>query len=85
LNQRVCPQPNEWSRLWEMLPDKQRKGSGWEPALPLILGAWDDTPAVLKLARFNEHIEWAKSHGVLEEIARYLRSLTEEQWHHIGD
>ena len=85
LNERVCPQPQKWNRLWKMLPDKQQIGARWEPALPLTLGAWYDTPALLKMARFREHIEWAHSHDVLEEIDQFLRSLTEDEWHHIGD
>lgn len=85
MNKRVCPQPQEWNLLWKKLPAKQQKGVGWNPALPLILGAWHDTPAMLKIARFREHIEWANSHGAIEEIDRYLRDLTEEQWHHVGD
>ena len=44
-NDRVCPQPQKWNELWEMLPDRRRAGEGWEPSLPLILDAWWDTPA----------------------------------------
>lgn len=29
-NKRVCPQPQRWQQLFDMLPDKQRKGAGWE-------------------------------------------------------
>jgi hypothetical protein len=84
-NDRVCPQPPQWRELYEMLPDKKRKGAGWEPALPLILAAWWDTPAMFKTLRLQEHIEWAEAHGCLERIFVFLRSLSEEQWHHVGD
>ena len=30
-NKRVCPQPQRWQQLFDMLPNKQRKGTGWEP------------------------------------------------------
>jgi hypothetical protein len=43
-NNRVCPQPQKWSELYELLPNKRRKGNGWEPSLPLILAAWWDAP-----------------------------------------
>ena len=43
---------------------------GWQPALPLILGAWHETPAVMKMTRLTEHIEWAEQYGVLEQIDR---------------
>jgi len=38
-NSRVCPVPQRWNALWELLPDRKRVGGGWEPALPLILAA----------------------------------------------
>lgn len=40
-NNRVCPKPGRWDDLWKLLPERQRVGGGWEPALPLILGAWN--------------------------------------------
>jgi hypothetical protein len=84
-NNRVCPQPQKWQELYEMLPDKKRKGAGWEPALPLILAAWWDTPAMSKMLRLREHLEWAEAHGCLEQIFSFLRALPEGQWQHIGD
>jgi hypothetical protein len=84
-NCRVCPQPQKWQQLYEMLPDKKQKGSGWEPPLPLILAAWWDSPALSKILRLREHIEWAESHGLLEEVASFLRGLAEDQWHHIEE
>lgn len=81
----ICPQPQEWNELWEMLPARERKGDGWEPALPLILAAWHDTPAMLKMLRLQEHIRWADEHGVLQEISIFIRGLSESNWFHIGD
>ena len=52
---RVCPNPQEWQALWEMLPDKKRVGAGWAPPLPLILAAWSG-PALTKILRLEEHI-----------------------------
>ena len=82
---RVCPLPQRWNELWEMLPDRRRHGHGWDPALPLILAAWDHSPAMLKMVRLAEHIEWAAKHGALEGIGKFLRSLTEDQWFHLGE
>jgi len=84
-NGRVCPQPTLWQELYELLPDKRRQGLGWEPALPLILAAWWDTPALAKMLRLREHIEWAASNGCLEQVHAFLDKLTESEWHHIGD
>lgn len=84
-NGRVCPQPQRWQQLYELLPNKRRAGGGWEPALPLILAAWWDTPAISKMARLREHLEWADAHGCLEQVSVFLAGLKEEEWHHLGD
>jgi len=77
---RICPNPQEWLTLWEMLPDKDRIGSGWNPPLPLILAAWSE-PAVFKALRLEEHIRYASDHQVLDQIDDYLRNLKPEQWY----
>jgi hypothetical protein len=82
---RVCLQPRKWNELYEMLPDKKRKGIDWEPALPLILAAWWDTPAISKMLRLREHIHWAADHGRLTDIYDFLQALPEGDWHHVGD
>jgi hypothetical protein len=84
-NKRVCPQPQKWQELYEMLPGRKRKNGGWEPSLPLILAAWWDTPALAKMLRLGEHIEWASSHGCLEKVHSFLCALPEELWHHIDE
>jgi hypothetical protein len=84
-NDRVCPLPMHWTRLWEMLPDRVQVGAGWQPPLPLILAAWHDTPAMLKVLRMAERIEWAAKHDSLDTIAKFLRGLREEDWFHVGD
>lgn len=84
-NNRVCPQPQKWNELYEILPNKRRKDGGWEPALPLILAAWWDTPAMPKMLRLREHIEWASEQGVLDTVHKFLVNLKEEEWHHIGE
>lgn len=84
-NGRICPQPQLWNKLWDMLPAKQRVGLGWEPALPLILAAWWETPALSKQLRLVEHIKWAETKGCLEQIGTFLRNLPEKDWFHLGD
>jgi hypothetical protein len=81
---RVCPM-HKWNELWELLPDRQRAGAGWEPALPLILGAWGETSNEAKAERLAEHVVWADKHGNLSIIANYLRALPESDWHHAND
>ena len=82
---RVCPMPQRWNELWEMLPGRRRVGNGWEPGLPLILAAWWDTPALAKMLRLEAHIHHAETHGVLAEVDRFLRSLAREDWAHLRD
>lgn len=84
-NNRVCPLPNLWKRLWEMLPNRVQVEAGWQPPLPLILAAWHDTPAMPKMLRLAKHIEWAAEHGALESVGKFLRELREEDWLHIGE
>lgn len=78
---RICPQPMQWKKLWEMLPDRQRDGSGWNPPLPLILGAWWEATRLEKMLRLREHIEYAETRGALDRVDDYLRRLHQDQWH----
>jgi hypothetical protein len=84
-NDRVCPQPLRWQELYEILPEKRRKGMGWEPSPPLILAAWWDAPALSKMMRLREHIEWADKHRGLDKVYDFLCQLPESEWHHLGD
>lgn len=75
--------PMKWNELWELLPEKHRVSSGeWQPPLPLILSAWWDTSFLLKKLRFEEHIDWAEKHGVLDTVYKYILDLKESDWLH---
>jgi hypothetical protein len=50
----------------------------------MILAGWS-APALAKMLRLQEHIEWAEKHGALKEIDEFLRNLREEDWHHVGE
>jgi len=39
----------------------------------------------MKATRLEEHIRYAEAHGVLDDVDRYLRGLSEEDWAHLGD
>lgn len=83
---RVCPLPDGWLKLWNILPNKTRSGNAaWNPSLPLILAAWHDTPPIMKMLRLLEHIEWADANGVIDEVDNFLRGLDESSWYHIDD
>jgi hypothetical protein len=76
--------PQQWNTLWLMLPNRSSKGASWQPAPPLILAAWAETPALLKSLRLREHIEWAEKYGALNKVDMFLRSLPESDWLHIS-
>jgi hypothetical protein len=82
---RICPQPQRWNELWELLPNRrQNPNGGWNPPLPLILGAWHYTTGLDKILHLREHIEYAYQNGVFDEIDRFLRRLSESDWHKAG-
>ena len=83
-NSRVCPMPQRWNALYELLPNRQRTGGGWKPALPLILAAWHDTPAISKMLRLEEHIRWAAEHNALEKVRVFICNLEENDWLHLA-
>lgn len=80
LNKRICPQPQIWNILWEMLENKKRENNSWTPSLPLILNAWQFTDDSMKRERFFEHLKWADNQNQLEKIALFLFSLNEDEW-----
>ncbi len=83
---RLCPNPQCWNDLFNMLNNKKQKANGgWEPSLPLILGAWHFTMPIEKQLRFKEHIQWAESSHQLDEVGKYLRALKEDDWTHFGE
>ena len=84
-NNRVCPKPNKWNDLYNLLPRRQLKTGGWEPSLPLILAAWHDTPNLSKSLRLQEHLEWANLHQIIDKVLAFMQKLDEHDWHHYFD
>jgi hypothetical protein len=84
-NGRVCPKPYLWNNLWKLLPNRRQIGVGWQPSLPLILAAWHHTSNLEKMLRLAEHVERAEKHGKLAEVAAFIRNLSEDEWHHLGN
>jgi len=82
---RICPMPSQWNELWKMLPGRERIDNGWQPPLPLILGAWHYASPQEKASRLREHIVWASEHDALTLISTFLRDLPEQKWFHESD
>jgi hypothetical protein len=78
---RVCPQPGEWQRLYDLLPNTRRQGDGWEPPLPLILSAWHFSEDWQRAARLREHLAWAEAQGRLDRVHAFLAALPDDAWH----
>ncbi len=84
-NDRICPMPQYWSKLYAMLKNtKQKPSGGFEPSAPLILAAWDQ-PALFKQLRFFEHLDWAVKENQIKEVENFLVSLSEQNWFHLND
>lgn len=80
INGRVCPLPNKWNHFWHLLPDKRQVGSGWQPSLPLILGAWHEASNLQKKQRFESHLRWAYEHGAENMAINFVLDLSEDDW-----
>jgi hypothetical protein len=50
--------------------------------LPLILAAWWESSDDEKRSRLELHVRWAAEQGVLDGVAEFVKSLTEDEWHH---
>jgi hypothetical protein len=80
-NNRVCPKPEKWQQLYELLPARRPS----EPPPPLVGAAWNGTPSIPKRMCFREHIEWAAGHGALQQVYAFMKALPETDWHHMGE
>jgi hypothetical protein len=81
-NNRVCPRPAPWQRIYDTMPDD---GRGKRAAPPLTGAAWAGTPSLSKRMSFRDHLEWADRNGALERVVALMKELPENDWHHMGD
>lgn len=79
---RVCPMPNKWNALWQLLPGIRRVGAGWDPPPPLILGGWWASSNWEKQERLALHMRYAAEHGVLDRVGSFLMALEPNDWLH---
>jgi hypothetical protein len=81
-SRRVCPEPNRWHELYQLL--LRNSVGGRQPYPPFILGAWWHTTDEQKQDRLADHIRLPQEFGVLDQVDAFLRSLFEREWHHLG-
>lgn len=79
LEGRVCPYPQEWITMYDLLPPR-RAGDKSHPGVPLILGGWEFS-ASAKRKRLAAQIRFAEANGVLDAVDKFLRSLPESAWY----
>ena len=77
-NNRICPQPQHWNKLWEVIKSKTDE----KISMPLILAAWWETSDDEKLERFKHHLKTAERLNVSKEVELYIHSMNENDWHH---
>lgn len=77
-NNRVCPVDAQWKRLCALLRDV----TGSEP--PAAAAGHGPVSRLVKRMMVRDQIEWAAEHGYLAVVLRFLRSLPEDQWVHMG-
>jgi hypothetical protein len=84
-NNRVCPRPGKWQEFHAMLPPRKTARGTMPAPAPIVGAAWVVTPPLTKRLTFREQIEWAESAGILEVAMRFMQSLQEDEWLHMGE
>ena len=84
-NNRVCPRPDAWNALSELLPPRRSLRGLQKPPAPATGAAWAITPPLTKRLCFREQVEWAEREGVLESIMDFMQAMSEDQWLHMGE
>ncbi|MCG2592137.1 hypothetical protein LZ009_05015 [Ramlibacter sp. XY19] len=78
---RVSPRTMLWSALYVLL-----EGDHYADLRPPpTQDGWATMSNLQRRLHFREHIEWAARHGKLEAMAKYLASLAEPDWVHMGE
>ncbi len=81
INNRICPKPQQWNKLWGIIQSKTAE----KISAPLILAAWWETTDEEKLRRFKYHLDYAEKLSLLNEVQIFLQTLNETDWHHKGE
>jgi hypothetical protein len=81
-NNRVCPRPAAWTRLYEELG-----GNRYVDLQPPPVQSWNWTKLsrLQKRLHLRAHIEWADRHGKLPVVAGFFQELAEQDWVHMAD
>lgn len=80
INNRVCPKPQVWNKIWSHIQNESKE----KISVPLILGAWHFTSDEEKKNRFLYHIHKAELLNITDKIMPLL-NIPESEWHHINE
>lgn len=80
-NNRVCPCPPKWNQLYLELGGLRHA----DLPPPPVDWLWSKLSSLQKRLFFREYLEWAQQHGRLETVARFMDTLAETDWVHMGD
>jgi len=81
-NNRVCPRPTHWTRLYEALGGARCQDLRPPPVQPW---QWAAQSPLQKRLHFREHVEWAARHRRLKPVATFMEGLEETDWLHMGE
>ncbi|NML46415.1 hypothetical protein HHL11_21900 [Ramlibacter sp. G-1-2-2] len=84
-NNRVCPRQERWQEMHALLPARKTVRGEQPPPTPPVGPAWAITAPLTKRLLFREHVEWAESQGVLENVMRFMQQMPETDWLHMGE
>lgn len=70
---RVCPAPDAWRRMWQLLDACATDRKPLHPPAP------DEPTNSLKWA-LVDHLLWADQLGLFGKVDHYLRGLAADQW-----
>jgi hypothetical protein len=81
---RVCPKPQRWYELSQLLQEHHQIAGGEAPPVPLILAGWVFTSNLDKEYRLQQQLKWAEQRGCLDVVAAFLDRLQPRDWHTLG-
>jgi len=82
-NNRICPWPQDWNRIWGTYSRYSHRSEFTEYPpfkIPLILGAWD-APYIDKRQRFLTQIYWCYKNYFMGSMYKMVMGLTEDDWY----
>lgn len=84
-NDRVCPKPDAWQKIWKLMIKRIRKKVRLGPPQPFYQIDWHETTDLQKQERLLEHIHYAFLNGGYDDVADALSELSVKDWHHRGE